>query len=659
MRVSATTGLMDVYAGHGPCSPGPCSAAADGGPATEQFLALDNSAMTTDNFGNLFIAGSDLTIRKVDAMGNMTLIAGNYESGFSGDGGPAVNASFRQISALATDPAGNLYVADSPSGRIRMISTAGIITTIAGTGFYFDNNFNNTVTDNTPALAADIYPTGLAYSAGSIYVADPGKYTTVLRLELSTGNFTNTPFSSGPPLLDVTTLANGDNGPSSIAIDPSGTIYAIDLGLLRVLKLQDGNTTTYAGLDRLGDDGPAGSAFLNLPGGITLAGDWIYVSDTGNGYVRRIGPDSKIYGVAGTFDPYSLATDAKGDVFVGNAGSYIQKFSSDGGSPVTIAGQVGPYYSGDGGPATKAGLNLVGLASDGGANLYLDGGGRIRYIDASTGIITTFAGNGTQGDTGDGGPSANAEVYDGQIAVDKDLNVYLTSGADIRKISSLQITTIAGTEGSYGYSGDGGPAALATFNGTNGIAVDRAGNIYVADTGNLRVRKINTEGIIETIAGSGGFAPWTNDGPALQANLYPTQLAVDDYGNVYVSDYYNSRVVRLSPVAPSSTITVTGGNGQSADVFEQLPAPISVKVTDATGAGIAGVPIAFTSSPEGGATFSRAWILTGTDGAASTVVTLGAVRAPIAITATAPGLPPVGFSATGQPSFHPIHRPAR
>jgi hypothetical protein len=228
------------------------------------------------------------------------------------------------------------------------------------------------------------------------------------------------------------------------------------------------------------------------------------------------------------------------------------------------------------------------------------------------------------------------------------------SGAVIRKISSLQITTIAGTDGSYGSSGDGGPATQATFDGTGGIAVDRAGNIYVID-GNLRVRKINAQGIIQTIAGTGAPAPWTDDGPALQANLYPSQLAVDDYGNVYLSDEFNSRIVRLSPVVPGSSITAAGGNEQSADTFARLQSPISVKVVDATGAGIAGVPITFTSSDRG-TIFSPVWLLTGKDGTASTKVTLGSISGAITVTATAPGLPPVTFSETAKRSFGPGHR---
>jgi hypothetical protein len=655
LRVSAATGMMDVYAG---CEPGPtpCIADAGGGPATQQFIELNFSAMTTDNLGNLYIAGSDYTIRKVDTAGNITTIAGTFTvQGYSGDGGPAIDATFRDISALAVDPAGNVYVADLLSERIRMISSAtGIITTIAGTG-YFNSAVNDVLPDNTPALAANIYPTGIAYAGGSLYIADPAKTTQILRMDLSTGIITTIPFSPGPPLPDVGTLGPGTTGPTSLAVDASGTIYVVDATLQRVLKVQDGVTTAYAGVENAGDKGPARAAFLNLPGGVTLADSSIYVADADNGsygYLRRIGPDSKIYGIAGALIPYALASDSRGDVFVGSAGEYIEKFPSGNGPPINIAGTGSSAYSGDGGAAIDAGITVAGLAADGGGNLYLDGGGRLRYIDATTGSIASFAGNGAQGDTGDGGSSLNAEIYDGRIALDKDANVYITGGTVIRKISSLQISTIAGT-GSYGYTGDGGPATLATFGYTEGIALDKAGNLYVADTGNYRVRKIDAAGVIETIAGTGFAAPWTDDGPALQANLNPTELTVDDYGNVYVTDFFNSRIVRLSPVIAGSSINATGGNGQTGAVFAMLPVPVSVKVVDANGAGIEGVPVTFTVSPENAAGLAPAWLLTGADGSASALVALGPLPGLLTITASAPGLPSVVFTATVERSFRP------
>ena len=282
---------------------------------------------------------------------------------------------------------------------------------------------------------------------------------------------------------------------------------------------------TFAGTGEAGaggDGGPAAEAQLNFPEGLELDGSGnLYVADTLNRRIRRI--------------------DAEGVI-------------------TTIAGTGERGFSGDGGPAAEAQLTWAdGLALDGSGNLYVADGGRIRRIDAE-GVITTIAGTGERGFSGDGGPAAEAQLTwaDG-LALDGSGNLYVADGGRIRRIDAEGvITTIAGT-GERGFSGDGGPAAEAQFAYPSGLALDGSGNLYVADSGNSRIRRIDAEGVITTIAGTGERGFSGDGGPATEAQLaYPGGLAVDGSGNLYVADSGNSRIRRIDA---EGTITTIAGSG--------------------------------------------------------------------------------------------------
>jgi sugar lactone lactonase YvrE len=235
----------------------------------------------------------------------------------------------------------------------------------------------------------------------------------------------------------------------------------------------------------------------------------------------------------------------------------------------TFAGTAAFGFSGDGGPATSAKLyNNQGMAVDGAGNLYLADSFnyRVRKVDTS-GTITTFAGNGTLGFSGDGGPATSAKLYNpSDVAFDGAGNLYIADAFNnrVRKVdTSGTITTVAGT-GSKGFSGDGGPATSAKLNYPVALAFDAAGNLYIDDTRNNRIRKVDTAGTITTFAGSGGTGPrnggFSGDGgPATLAQLSsPLGVAVDQGDNVYIADYANSRVRKVDP---SGTITTFAGSG--------------------------------------------------------------------------------------------------
>jgi len=315
-------------------------------------------------------------------------------------------------------------------------------------------------------------------------------------------------------------------------------ILAILLLTATVSNAQYGNVTTIAGDGTQGfsgDGGPATASVTNFPNGIAIdnAGN-IYFTEITNCVVRKIAADGIISTVAG------------------------------------IVGQC--TFSGDDGQATAAKLDFPqGLTVDASGNLYIadTDSHRIRKIDVATGIITTVAGNGTAGDAGDGGQATAAELDSSQdMAVDATGNIYISDWLNnkIRKVDATTgiITTIAGT-GDSGFSGDGAAATAAKLKSPSGITVDAAGTIYFSDRGNDRIRKIATDGIITTVVGKGGFNAFSGDGgQATDAELNnPSGITIDNDGNLYIMDRNNHRIRKVTTDGIINTIVGTGSTGFS------------------------------------------------------------------------------------------------
>jgi sugar lactone lactonase YvrE len=306
-----------------------------------------------------------------------------------------------------------------------------------------------------------------------------------------------------------------------VAADRKGTLYVADWQNNRVRKIDPtGTITTLAGTGKAGfsgDGGPATRAKLNFPWGVTVDdGGNVYITDRYNYRVRKVDPAGTITTFAGT----------------------------------GVAG-----YSGDGGPATSARLNSpYGMAVDSQGNVYVIDHSNMRVRRVSrTGTITTFAGNGKQGYSGDGGPATKARLnYPYGVAVDRRGNVYISDYYNnrVRKVNrSGIISTLAGVgpagpEGTF--SGDGGRATSAHLNKPSGIAVDRQGNVYIVDRNNHRLRRVDPRGRITTVAGTGEMGYSGDGGPARSAKLFgPFGVAVDAKGNVYVADTDNNRIRRI------------------------------------------------------------------------------------------------------------------
>jgi trimeric autotransporter adhesin len=321
------------------------------------------------------------------------------------------------------------------------------------------------------------------------------------------------------------------NYPYGVAVDASGNMYIADSNRIRMVTKSTGSISTVAGTGSSGysgDGGQATSAALKYPNGVAVdASGNIYIADTYNNRIRIV---TKSTGIIST---------------VAGTGSYS--------------------YSGDGGQATSAALFYpYGVAVDASGNIYIADtyNHRIRMVTKSTGIISTVAGDGTPEYKGDGGPATSAILYyPASIAVDALGNIYIADSFNyrIRMVTKSTgiISTVAGT-GSYGYSGDGGQATSAILNYPRGVAVDVSGNIYIADTNNHCIRMMTkSTGIISTVAGTGSYGYSGDGGQATSAALYsPYGVAVDASGNIYIADTYNYRIrmfaLPASPAAPPS-----------------------------------------------------------------------------------------------------------
>ncbi len=319
--------------------------------------------------------------------------------------------------------------------------------------------------------------------------------------------------------------------PSAIVYDAAGNLYIAETGNHVVRKVDTaGNITTIAGPGTQGfsgDNGPASAALLDSPQGLALAASNLYIADTHNHRIRRVDLSS--------------------------------------GTITTIAGST-PGFGGDNGPATAAQLNLpTALALDGSNNLYIADtqNHRIRKLNLTTGQISTMAGNGTQGYSGDGGPATAAAIDSpAGLAVDANQNLYLadTHNHRIRKISAAtgRITTIAGA--SAGFSGDNGTASAARFSLPHGLSIDGAGNLYIADTANHRIRRIDaTTGAITTIAGDGTQGFSGDGGPATAASLdSPRATNLTATGVATLTDTANERVRQLDTQPAPDIHTIAG-----------------------------------------------------------------------------------------------------
>ena len=602
----------------------------DNGPAVQARIA-DPNGVAVDESGNVYISDfSDNRVRRVDRAGTITPFAGTGKSGYGGDGGPAIAAQLDGPGSLAIDDSGNLYIADSGNNRIRRVDTSGMITTVAGSGA---RGYSG---DGSPAVAARLAsPFGVAVDgSGNIYISDTSnqrvrrvnKLGTITTIAGTGGRGYGG--SDGEPAVRASV-----SWPRGLAVDGAGNVYIAASGDSRILRVDpSGIITTVAGTGEeaySGDGGPAVEAALYNPKDVAVDGAGnLYIPDGSNHRVRRVDTSGTITTIAGDGEggysgdggpavrarldlPTDLTVDGSGNLFIVDARNHRIRRVDISGTITTVAGIGESGFSGDGGPAVRAWLyRPLGIAFDKSGNLYISDylNNRVRRVDVA-GTITTVAGTGKRGYSGDGGPAVDAQLgrpasvaVDGSgnlyigddlyghirrvdasgtittvvsnlndsrgLAVDGSDNLYIAQSANnkiLRLDTAGTITTVAGT-GEEGYSGDGGPAVEASLDFPNGVAVDGSGNLYIADSFNSRIRRVDTAGTITTIAGIGRGIDNGGAGPATEAVLnFPSGVAVDGSGNVYIADTIPNRIKRVDTSGIITTIAGTGRSSYSGD----------------------------------------------------------------------------------------------
>jgi len=525
----------------------------DGGPANSAPLG-NVLAVAVDRDGNVFAPDAcNYLVFKITPAGTLFVVTGNGLPGFSGDGGPATRAALNSPSGVAVDSFGNIFIADTDNHRVRKVSRDGNINTVAGTGVA------GSAIDGILAISAPLNgPRGLAVdSSGTLYIADSGnhrvrKVTPDGRIFSVAGNGSAAYSGDGGPA-----VAAGLVEPVAVAVDAAGNVYIADKGGHRVRRVgANGLISTFAGTgspEYSGDSMPASRSGLNEPSGVaTDAGGNVYIADSINQRVRVVDSSGTIQTLAFWVDFVSgVAVDWAGNVYAALVfGQTIQKIELRA-APKTVAGNGQFKYSGDGYSAIAASLNVPDRVAVGPqSSLYIADtrNQRVRKVDGA-GTITLVAG---------------AEVgrplfFPNGVLVDPAGNLYVADGAQIHKLTVNNNWTVVAGTGQAGYSGDGGPAVAAKLNGPRGMALDSAGNLYVADFFNHAIRKISPDGIIRTVAGN-GLAGYSGDGgPATAAKLcYPGDVIVSGT-DLVIADTYNNMVRRVDREGIISTLA---GGGQ-------------------------------------------------------------------------------------------------
>ena len=586
------------------------------GPATSAELAGPQS-VALDAAGDLFIADTgNNVIREVTTDGNIATVAGNGTAGYSGDGGVADAAEFNGPSGVSLDAAGDLLIADSTNSVIREVAASVPVTVTPPVADHF------TLTGllaNAPSGTQETFTVtalgvngGLASGySGTVHFTsnDPNAILPAnATLTNGVGTFTVTFETVGTESLTATDTETGSITGSDSEIGVSGqtkvtlttsastlttvdslTLTATVTGLPGQPTPDGGTVTFYDGTTAIGManlvEGSASYA-INRAGLGPHSYSAIYSGVTGayaSGIVGLTGQNT-IVKVAGTGTqgstgnggqansaeldlPSGIVFDAAGDLFIADPGAHVVREVTPAGIISTYAGTGSAGYTGDGGQATAARLYApYGLAIDAAGDLFIadDGNNTVRMITPA-GIITTVAGNGTGGSTGTGGQATSAELDEPTgVAVDASGNLYIADSYnnEIREVTTDGVIhDFAGT-GTTGDTGDGGQATSAEIHDPSMVAV-YGGNVYFTDFGNSKVREVTTDGVIHDVAGTGTGGDTGDGGQATSAEIDgPIGLAFNSVGDMFISDYDDSTV---REVTTDGVIQTVAG---SHDAFE-------------------------------------------------------------------------------------------
>ncbi len=519
-----TFGLIITVAGGGGSNPG------DGGAAISAILNRP-SGVAVDAYGNLFIADTfNYRIQKVDDNGIITTVAGSGTSGYSGDGGAATNAKLSEPYGLALDTSGNVLISDTYNYRIRKVSTNGNIATVAGRGSYGFSGDGGSATN-----AYFNQPSGVAMDAyGNLFVADTGN-----------GRIRKV-IIQGPTLLVGNVNSNNAGNYDVVVTGPYGSVTS--------------SVATITEAFGPGIAAPPQSQVALVGGTVTFS---VTASGTGPFYYQWYFGGAPLSGQTNT-------TLVRSNVNSNNAGAYQVVIANPYAAVTSSIAALSVIV-----PALQPPSQTIVAGGSATLSVTVFGPGPLTYqwqcngSNLPSSIITTVAGNGTAGYSGDGGVATNAMLHEPEgVAVDAYGNLFIADADNsrIREVGTNGIiTTVAGKVA--GYSGDGGAATNAGLGVPSAVTVDGFGNIFIADSGNNRIRKVGTNGIITTVAGNGADSYSGDGGAATNASLYLPSgvggVAVDSYGNLFIADSFNRRI---REVGTNGIINTFAGNGQCGSV---------------------------------------------------------------------------------------------
>ena len=511
--------------------------------------------------------------------GTEVRIAGNSIAGHLGNNGPAVDGELNHPLGVAVGSNGNIYIADANNNEVRVISSKNNrISILAGTG---QPGFSG---DGGPANKAELYyPSGLAISGDTLYICDTFNnrirainLRTKIISTVAGGGSAQVP--SGASLLgagggsvqglsrnaSISALSTHLSFPQGVAVSSLGIMYISDTDSSTVLEvnLHTDTISSFAGnglAGYSGDGGPAIDARLNFPTQLSLSSSQstLLIADSTNNLIRTVNLATGIIKTVNTIgattstpsafsDPSAAVQDRNGNIFV--ADTYNNRVAEilKSGVVRVIAGN-GAYRYAPSEPSELSSPSSVVLAPNGMAYIADTGNNLVKSLSPS-GTFTTVAGNAVSGFTGDGGPAIDASLSDPtSVAVGRNGNLYIADSGNqrIREVDLRTgvISTVAGN-GATGFTGDGGPAIDASLSDPTSVAVGPQGNLYIVDRYNNRIRKVSlATGDISTVVGNGTAGFTGNGGPALSASLgFPYGITLDSKGNIYVADTDNQRI---------------------------------------------------------------------------------------------------------------------
>lgn len=538
-----------------------------------------NSAIKLLGYGLLLIVVSCLPSFAADTKapeGTLSLVAGGLSGQGYRDGNISV-ARFSYPQGLAVDKSGAMFVADSRNCVIRRIAPDGTVSTYAGAFGHLGS---------ADGLAAEFTsPSDVAVDAsGNVYVADSGN-NTIRKIDPNRVVTTLAGVAKKTGSADGAGAAAQFNGPAAVAVDASGNVFVADSGNNTIRKVTPaGEVTTFAGKAGAAGstDGTGAAALFNGPGSLAFdAAGNLYVADSGNNIIRKISPKGVVSTIAGTAgqagftdgggaaarfrNPSGVASDPAGNVYVAdNFNHAIRKIAADG-AVTTLAGDAKSGSTDGTGKDARFKLPAR-LAMDSNGNVYVtDSNAQVRKI-TKTGIVTTFSGAPAQSGTEDGVGAAARFNFSNGIVLDREGNLYLADmdNSTIRKITrSGVVTTFAGAAGKFGNADGTGTAA--SFGGVGTVAIDRDGNLYATEFYNNTIRKITPAGVVTTFVGASGKAG-SADGKGTAAQFSgPNDIKSDAAGNLYVADFNSNTIRKITPEGVVSTLAGSAGKAGSQD----------------------------------------------------------------------------------------------